>query len=67
MDGSAEAITTSNIFEEAGNTLMGFVDMTADFFSSMWAHPMGKITCTIGLAGAAIGLCYRLFFRKKHI
>ena len=67
MDGSAEAITTSGIFEEAGNTLMGFVNMTGDFFSAMWAHPMGKIVCTVGLVGGAIGLGYRLFFRKKHV
>ena len=60
-------ITTGSIFEEAGNTMAGFLDLSVDFFTGLWANPMGKIVITLGLVGAAIGLCYRLFLRKKHI
>lgn len=60
-------ITTSNIFEEAGNTMVGFMEMVGDFFTGLWGNPMGKIVITIGLVSAAIGLCYRLFIRKRHI
>lgn len=61
------AIVTSDIFKEAGNTMTGLMDMTGDFFVSLWANPMGKIVITLGLASAAIGLCYRLFLRRKHV
>lgn len=61
------AITTANIFEEAGNTMIGFVDMTGDFFTSLWDNPMGKIVITIGLVSAAIGLCKSLFLRRKRV
>lgn len=68
MDGTQVAeITTNGIFEEAGNTMTGFVDLSGKFFTSMWAHPMGKITITVGLVTAAIGLGYRLYCRKKHV
>ena len=65
--GESTAITTSDIFTEAGNTMTGIVNMCTDFFTALWANPMGKIVITIGLVGAAIGLCYRLFLRKKHV
>lgn len=61
------AIQTSNIFEEAGKTMAGLMDMTGDFFTSLWANPMGKIIIVLGLVSAAIGLCYRLFLRRKHV
>jgi len=61
------AIVTGDIFQEAGNTMTGLMDMTGDFFVSLWANPMGKIVITLGLASAAIGLCYRLFLRRKHV
>ena len=61
------AITTANIFEEAGNTMSGLLNMTGDFFTGLWANPMGKIVIVLGLVGAAIGLCYRLFLRRKHV
>lgn len=60
-------ITTSGIFEEAGNTMLGYLDLTADFFTGLWANPMGKIVISASLVGAAIGLCYKLFLRKKHV
>ena len=65
MEGSA--ITSANIFTEAGNTMTGIVDMSTNFFTSLWANPMGKIIITLGLVGAAIGLCFRLFLRRKHV
>ena len=65
MEGSA--ITTSNIFTEAGNTMTGIVDMSGNFFTSLWGNPMGKIVITLGLVSAGIGLCYRLFLRRKHV
>lgn len=65
MEGSA--ITSSSIFTEAGNTMTGIVDMSTNFFTSLWANPMGKIIITLGLVGAAIGLCFRLFLRRKHV
>ena len=67
MDAEVGAITTSNIFTEAGNTMSGIVDMCTNFFSSLWENPMGKIIITIGLVSAAIGLCFRLFLRRKHV
>lgn len=66
MDATTE-ITASGIFSEAGNTMTGIVNMTGNFFTSLWANPMGKIIITLGLVGAAIGLCYKLFLRKKHV
>lgn len=60
-------ITGSGIFEEAGNTMSGIVNMVGDFFTSLWANPMGKIVITLGIVSAAIGLCYKLFMRKKHV
>ena len=65
-EGTVQAITTSDIFTEAGNTMSGIVNMSTDFFTALWGNPMGKIVITIGLVGGAIGLCYRLFLRKKH-
>lgn len=67
MGETTEAITTSGIFTEAGNTMSGIVDMSGNFFSSLWGNPMGKIVITLSLVGAAVGLCYRLFLRKKHV
>lgn len=67
MEGAAETITTSGIFTEAGNTMTGIVDMSGNFFSSLWGNPMGKIVITLSLVGAAVGLCYRLFLRRKHV
>lgn len=67
MENTVQAITTSDIFTEAGNTMTGFVNMSTNFFTALWANPMGKIIVTLGLVGAAIGLCYRLFLRRKHI
>ena len=63
----AQAITTTDIFTEAGNTMTGVVDMSGNFFNSLWGNPMGKIVITLGLASAAVGLCYRLFLRRKHM
>ena len=61
------AITTANIFTEAGNTMNGMMKLTGDFFTGLWSNPMGKIVITLGIVGAGIGLCYRLFLRKKHV
>lgn len=65
MEGAT--VTTSNIFTEAGNTMSGFMTMTGDFFNGLWAHPMGKIIVTLSLVSGGIGLCYRLFLRRKHV
>ena len=67
MEGSSTAITTSGIFTEAAETMKGLVDMSTDFFTSLWANPMGKIVITLGLVSAGIGLCYKLFLRRKHV
>ena len=64
---TAVTITTSNIFTEAGNVMTGFIDMTGNFFTSLWANPMGKITIGLTLVGGAIGLAYKLFLRKKGV
>lgn len=63
----SETITTGGIFTEAGNTMSGFMNMSVEFFNGLWANPMGKIIITLGLVSAAIGLCYKLFLRKKHV
>ena len=67
MEGTTETITTSGIFTQAGDTMNGIVEMTGDFFTGLWSNPMGKIVITLGLVSAAIGLCYRLFLRKKSV
>lgn len=63
----AETITTSGIFTEAGNTMTGIVGMAGNFFVTLWANPMGKIIATLGLVAAAVGLCFRLYIRRKHV
>lgn len=60
-------ITSADIFTEAGSTMTGFMTMVTNFFTGLWATPMGKILITLGLVSAAIGLCYRLFLRRKHV
>lgn len=60
-------ITSANIFEQAGETMSGFMTMTGNFFTGLWANPMGKIIITLGLVSGGIGLCYRLFLRRKHV
>lgn len=64
---TAPEITTGGIFEQAGEVMTGFIDMTGDFFISLWNNPMGKIVIGVSLVGGAIGLCYKLFLRKKHV
>lgn len=66
MEGSSTAITTTSIFSEASNTMKGFMDMSIEFFNGLWANPMGKVIISLTLVSGAIGLCYRLFLRKKH-
>ncbi len=60
-------VTTSSIFTEAGNTMQGLMTMTGNFFTGLWANPMGQIVITLGLVSGAIGLCHRLFLRKKKV
>lgn len=66
MEGSA-AVTVQNIFTQAGETMSGLMSMTADFFTGLWSNPMGKIVVTLGIVSGAIGLCTRLFLRKKRV
>lgn len=61
------AITVGGIFEAAGETMTGFVEMTADFFTALWSNPMGQIVITIGLVSGAIGLARSLYLRRKHV
>lgn len=67
MEGTTTAITSANIFSEAGTVMQSLLSMTGDFFSGLWSNPMGKIICVLGLVSAVIGLCYRLFLRRKHV
>lgn len=67
MENTVTEIVTTDIFTEAGNTMTGLLELTGDFFSGLWATPMGKIVITLGLVSAGIGLCYRLFLRRKHV
>lgn len=67
MEETVANITSQNIFTEAANTMSGMVDMSGNFFTSLWGNPMGKIVITLGLVSGAVGLCYRLFLRKKFI
>lgn len=60
-------ITVANIFTQAGDTMSGMMKMTGDFFTGLWSSPMGKIVVTLGLVSGAIGLCCRLFLRKKRV
>ena len=64
--GAAE-ITVASIFDTAGDVMTGFVKMTGNFFTSLWATPMGKIVIGLGLVSGAIGLAYKLFLRRKHV
>lgn len=61
------AVTVANIFEQAGDTMSGLMSMTGDFFTGLWSNPMGKIIVTLGVVSGAIGLCCRLFLRKKRV
>lgn len=63
----AEAVTTGNIFTQAGETMQGMLTMTGDFFSGLWSNPMGKIIITLGIVSAGIALCNKLFLKKKHV
>lgn len=67
MDSGSTALTVGGIFETAGEVMTGFVTMTGNFFTSLWANPMGKITIGLGLVTGAIGLAYKLFLRRKHV
>lgn len=67
MDETQTAIQITDIFGKAGEVMTGFVDMSTDFFTSLWANPMGQIAITLGLVSAAIGLCCRLFLRRRHV
>lgn len=62
-----ETVTTANIFTEAASTMTGFMTLSTNFFTGLWENPMGKVIITIGLVSAAVGLCYRLFLRRKHV
>lgn len=63
---SAE-VTVANIFTQAGDTMTGIMKLTGDFFSGLWANPMGKIIITLGVVSGAIGLCRKLFLHKKYV
>lgn len=67
MEETVTEVTVGGIFEQAGEVMTGMLSMAGDFFTGLWAVPMGKIVIVLGLVGAAIGLCYRLFLRKKHV
>lgn len=67
MEETAAEIVVGDIFTQAGETMTGVVGMSGNFFTSLWAQPMGKIVITLGLVSAGIGLCYRLFLRRKHV
>ena len=60
-------VTVANIFTQAGDTMSGIMKMTGDFFTGLWSNPMGKIVVTLGIVSGAIGLCCRLFLRKKRV
>jgi len=60
------AITTNDIFAEAGSTLTGFMDLTTDFFTNLWNIPMGKIVITIGLVSASIKLGKTIFYLRYY-
>lgn len=62
-----QEFTTSNIWTEVGTTITGFFTAAGNFFTALWGNPMGKIVVTLGLASGAIGLCYKLFLRKKQV
>ena len=67
VDETVTAPTVSAIFEQAGDTMTGIVTMCGNFFTALWDNPMGKVVITLGLVSAAVGLCYRLFLRRKHV
>lgn len=58
-------ITIGEIFTTAQETMAGFIGLAGNFFTSMWAHPMGKISMTAGLVTAGIGLGYRIYTWRK--
>lgn len=61
------AITTTGIFDAAGDVMTGFITLSGNFFTALWANPMGKIVIGLSLVSGAIGLAYRLFIRRKHV
>jgi len=62
-----EGITVANIFTQVGETMTGLMAATGDFFNGLWNVPMGKIVISLGLVSASVGLCYKLFLRRKHV
>ncbi len=61
-------ITTTNIFSEGGNIMTGFVTMSTNFVSSLWnSNAIGKVIVLLPIIGAAIGLAYRVYLRRKHV
>lgn len=59
--------TVESIFTGAGTVMTGFMTMATNFFTGLWANPMGQIICLLGIVSAGIGLCYKLFLRRKHV
>ena len=44
MEGTEAAeIVVGDIFTQAGETMTGVVGMSGNFFTALWAQPMGKI------------------------
>ena len=59
--------TSASIFTAAGEVMTSMLTMTGNFFQGLWSNPMGQIICVLGLVSAVIGLCTRLFLKKKHV
>lgn len=59
--------TSESILAKAGEVMTGFISLTGDFFAGLWANPMGQIIIVLGLVSAAIGLCVRLFLRRRKV
>lgn len=60
-------MTIETIFAAAGDTLTGFVELATSFVTALWAHPLGMIFITAGIASVGVGLAYKVFFRKRRI
>jgi len=61
------AVTVADIFTQATATMTGLMAMSTGFFNGLWEISMGKILITLGIVGAAIALCTKLFLKKKRI
>lgn len=57
----------ADLFTAAGEVMTGLVTLSGTFVTGLWAHPLGQVFIVSGLISVAVGLAYKIFFRKRYI